>query len=61
MISTTAFLQAHGCHLGQGYRYGKPMPADEFAAMPLMQERYSLPFSCDGIRSSPWVDSVAAP
>ncbi|UCV09364.1 bifunctional diguanylate cyclase/phosphodiesterase [Dechloromonas denitrificans] len=55
------FLQAHGCHLGQGYRYGKPMPADEFAAMPLMQERYSLPFSCDGIRSSPWVDSVAAP
>jgi EAL domain-containing protein (putative c-di-GMP-specific phosphodiesterase class I) len=24
------FLQAHGCHLGQGYRYGKPMPKEQF-------------------------------
>lgn len=27
------FLMAHGCDLVQGYFYGKPMPAEEFAAM----------------------------
>jgi diguanylate cyclase (GGDEF)-like protein/PAS domain S-box-containing protein len=30
------FLQAHGCQLGQGYRYGKPMPIGDFEAHPLM-------------------------
>lgn len=25
-----AFLASHGCHEGQGYRYGKPMDADAF-------------------------------
>jgi len=30
------FLQAHGCHLGQGYRYSKPVPKAAFEALPLM-------------------------
>ncbi|SDA27935.1 EAL domain-containing protein [Methylobacterium sp. UNC378MF] len=25
-----AFLASHGCHEGQGYRYGKPMDAETF-------------------------------
>jgi diguanylate cyclase (GGDEF)-like protein/PAS domain S-box-containing protein len=28
------FLHAHGCHLGQGYRYGKPMPCSAFELLP---------------------------
>lgn len=31
-----AFLQAHGCHLGQGYRYSKPIPGEAFERLPLM-------------------------
>jgi diguanylate cyclase (GGDEF)-like protein/PAS domain S-box-containing protein len=27
-----SFLQAHGCHLGQGYLYSKPVPRDVFEA-----------------------------
>jgi diguanylate cyclase (GGDEF)-like protein/PAS domain S-box-containing protein len=27
------FLRAHGCHLGQGYRYGRPMPLAAFEAL----------------------------
>lgn len=30
------FLQDFGCHFGQGYRYGKPMPQASFEAHPLM-------------------------
>ncbi len=30
------FLQAHGCHLGQGYRYSKPIPGEAFERLPLM-------------------------
>ena len=55
------FLQAHGCHLGQGYRYGKPMPADEFEEMPLMMQRYSFPFSSSGARSCHRGEAVLGP
>lgn len=27
------FLQTHGCHLGQGYRYGKPIPLSDFEGL----------------------------
>lgn len=27
------YLKRLGCHLAQGYRYGKPLPAAEFAAL----------------------------
>jgi len=30
------FLQAHGCHLGQGYRYSKPIPGEAFERLPQM-------------------------
>lgn len=30
------FLQAHGCHLGQGYRYSKPISGEAFERLPLM-------------------------
>ena len=29
---TAASLQEMGCHLGQGYLYGRPMPAAQFEA-----------------------------
>lgn len=31
--SQEAFLSALGCEMGQGYLFGKPMPADEFEAL----------------------------
>ncbi|MFZ2267268.1 MAG: EAL domain-containing protein [Azonexus sp.] len=34
-----SFLQAHGCHLGQGYRYGKPMPKEKFEEQLLLAEQ----------------------
>jgi len=36
------FLQAHGCHLGQGYRYGKPMPRESFEVA-ILSARPSTP------------------
>lgn len=30
------FLQTHGCHLGQGYLYSKPIPKNQFEALPQM-------------------------
>lgn len=29
-LEQAEFLKAHGCHVAQGYFYGKPMPASEF-------------------------------
>lgn len=45
------FLQLHGCHLGQGYRYGKPMPGDELAVLPLMMQRQSRLAGNDSIHA----------
>jgi diguanylate cyclase (GGDEF)-like protein/PAS domain S-box-containing protein len=32
------FLRVHGCHLGQGYRYSRPVPKLEFEALQLMSQ-----------------------
>lgn len=32
-ISQETFLSALGCEMGQGYLFGRPLPADEFAAL----------------------------
>ncbi|MBS4020530.1 MAG: EAL domain-containing protein [Dechloromonas sp.] len=37
------FLQAHGCHLGQGYRYGKPISGEAFERHPQMVTPYQFP------------------
>ena len=34
-----AFLIAHGCPLGQGFLFGRPMPAADFAAHLAAQRR----------------------
>ena len=33
------FLRAHGCHLAQGYFYGKPMPVTDFERLPQSFDR----------------------
>ncbi|GIZ51755.1 sensor domain-containing protein [Noviherbaspirillum aridicola] len=37
-----AYLRANGCGLAQGYRYGRPMPADDFAALLARQAAESV-------------------
>lgn len=37
-----SFLQAHGCHLGQGYLYSKPVPQEMFETLPLMSGIFAL-------------------
>ena len=34
-IEQAAFLQAHGCHIAQGYLYSKPIPKEAFELLPL--------------------------
>ena len=33
------YLLSHGCHLLQGYRYGRPMPVEQFETQARTQPR----------------------
>ncbi len=33
-LAQVAYLQAHGCHIGQGYWFSKPVPKPEFVQLP---------------------------